>query len=145
MAADQSLFGLLAYGDDGYGDEFVNAVILTFEISICSYAIGFCFGLLGAGAKLSTNKWLNRIGDFYTTIVRALPELLLIVLIYYTGTSVLRQLLLATGQFSQDVEIPKFGAAVCALGFIYGAYLTEILRGAILAIPKGQGEAAKAF
>ncbi len=145
MEEEGSIWGLLAYGDSGWGDEFVRGVWLTIQLSVSSYIVGFGFGLLGAGAKLSPNKWLNRIGDFYTTIIRALPELLLLLIIYYSGTSALKQVLLATGLFSSDIEIPAFGAAVAALGFIYGAYLTEILRGAILSIHKGQGEAAKAF
>jgi len=145
MATQGSLWDLLAYGDTGWGDEFVEGAWLTIQLSAFSYAVGFSFGLLGAGAKLSHNKWLNRIGDVYTTIIRALHELLLLLIIYYSGTTALRNLLVATGLFSSDIEIPPFWAAVASLGFIYGAYLTEVLRGAILAIHKGQGEAAKAF
>jgi His/Glu/Gln/Arg/opine family amino acid ABC transporter permease subunit len=145
MQAEESIWGLLAYGDNGWGDEFVRGVSLTIQLSLCSYVVGFGFGLLGAGAKLSANKWLNRIGDLYTTIIRALPELLLLLIIYYSGTTALRKMLLASGLFSSDIEIPAFAAAVASLGFIYGAYMTEVLRGAILSIHKGQSEAARAF
>ena len=93
-------------------------------------------GLLGAGAKLSKSRIARRIADIYTTFVRAVPELLLIILIYYTGTSALKQLLLSIG-IGEGIDVSPFGAAVAALGFIVGAYMTEVFRGAILAVPKG--------
>jgi polar amino acid transport system permease protein len=145
METEPSLFDLLAYGDTGFGDELLRGVKLTIQLSVCGYAIGFFLGLAGAGAKLSGNKALMRCGDVYTTIVRALPELLLILILYYTGTSTLKNLLIGIGWASEDFEINAFAAAVAALGFISGAYMTEVLRGAIQSIPKGQIEAARAF
>ncbi len=145
MAGHESLLSLLAYGDRGWGDEFVRGVGLTLELSVFGYLVGFVLGLLGAGMKLSPYKVLWYIGDLYTTIVRALPELLLLLIVYYSGSSALRQVLLSTGLFSSDIEINPMIAAVASLGFIYGAYMTEIFRGAILSIPKGQIEAAIAF
>lgn len=143
--ADQSNWSLLAYGDTGYGDELLSGLALTVQISVCSYIVGFCFGLLGAGAKLHGNRWLLRIADLYTTIIRAVPELLLILLLFYSGTSAIKSVLVSVGLAGEDVQVSGFGAAVAALGFIYGAYMTEILRGAIQAVPKGQMEAARAF
>lgn len=150
--ADQSFWSsfdyyraLLAYGDTGWGDELLRGLGLTIQISICAYAVGFCLGLLGAGAKLSSNIWLKRLADLYTTLIRAVPELLMILLLYYTGTSALKSLLVMVGFAPEEIQISGFAAAVAALGFIYGAYMTEILRGAILAVPKGQIEAARAF
>jgi polar amino acid transport system permease protein len=145
MNADQSLWALLAYGDTGYGDEFVAGFWLTLKVSFCSYAVGFGLGLCGAGAKLSGRRWLMWIGDAYTTIIRALPELLLLLLLYYTGTSQLKALLLDVGLVDQSFDIDPFAAAVGSLGFIQGAYLTEVLRGAILSVPKGQIDAARAY
>ena len=145
MNADQSLFSLLAYGDTGYGDEFVRGFWLTVKVSFCSYAVGFGLGLAGAGAKLSGRRWLVRVGDTYTTLIRALPELLLLLLLYYTGTSQLKALLMGSGLVSDTFDIDPFAAAVGSLGFIQGAYLTEVLRGAILSVPKGQIEAARAY
>lgn len=141
----QSNWALLAYGDTGWGDELLRGLGLTIQISLCAYLVGFALGLLGAGAKLSSNAWLRRLADFYTTIIRAVPELLLILLLFYSGTSALTALLVRIGFAAEDIQISGFAAAVAALGFIYGAYMTEILRGAIQAVPKGQMEAARAF
>ena len=135
----------MAYGDTGYGDEFLRGLFFTLQISICGYVLAFILGLLGAGAKLHGSKLLYRIGDIYTTLVRAIPELLLILMIFYMGSSTLNSILMAIGLTERGIEITPFEAAVAALGFIYGAYLTDILRGAIQAIPKGQIEAARAY
>lgn len=144
MAAETSYLELLSFGDQGWGDELLRGGWLTIQISVCSYLVGMALGLVGAGAKLSGNRWGLWIADVYTTVVRAVPELLLIILIFYTGTSALNQLFGAVG-LGEGIEVSAFGAAVAALGFIAGAYMTEIFRGAILAVPKGQTEAAKAY
>ena len=140
-----SLWSLMAYGDTGFGDEFLRGILFTLQISVCGYIIGFVLGLLGAGAKLHGNKWLYRVGDLYTTFIRAIPELLLILMVYYMGTRALNAILVDFGIANENIEISPFIAAVASLGFIYGAYLTDILRGAIQAIPKGQIEAARAY
>jgi polar amino acid transport system permease protein len=139
-----SFWELLSYGDCGYGDELLAGAWLTVQISTCAYLVGIAFGFLGVSAKLSRSRVLRTIGDVYTTIVRAVPELLLLFLIYYTGTSALKSLLVAFG-FGEDIQVNAFAAAVSALGFIQGAYVTEVFRGAILSVPKGQMEAARAF
>jgi His/Glu/Gln/Arg/opine family amino acid ABC transporter permease subunit len=145
LAADtHSLWASLAWGDQGYGDEFVNGVATTLLISISSYAMAAAIGMLGAWAKLCGVKSLNRAGEVYTTVVRSLPELLLIFLIFYAGTRALESLLVALG-LVESLEINPFAAVITALGLIYGAYLTDVLRGGIQAVPKGQIEAAKAF
>jgi His/Glu/Gln/Arg/opine family amino acid ABC transporter permease subunit len=146
MAADaHSLWASLAWGDSGYGDEFVEGVATTLFISVSGYAIGASIGMLGAWAKLCHVKALNRAGEVYTTVVRSLPELLLIFLVYYAGTRALVSLLVLLGLADQSIEINPFAAVISALGLIYGAYLTDVLRGGIQAVPKGQIEAAKAF
>ncbi|MSP83297.1 MAG: ABC transporter permease subunit [Alphaproteobacteria bacterium] len=134
----------LAWGAEGWGDEFVRGVALTVQISLSGYVFGLILGMLGAGAKLSSRPWLNRIGGAYTTIVRALPELLLILLLYYAGTSALVKVLVFVGVAGEELQISPFAAAVASLGLIYGAYLTDVLRGGIEAIPRGQIEAARA-
>lgn len=145
MDPQPSLWSLMAYGATGYGDEFLRGAFLTVQLSACSYLVAFILGLLGAGAKLSGNKILYRIGDFYTTLIRAIPELLFIILIFYAGGSAMKALLLNIGLVDEDFQINAFVAVVAALGLIYGAYLTDILRGAIQAIPKGQIEASRAY
>lgn len=145
MGADQSYAVLMSWGDQGWLDEFVRGFAFTLELSIGGYLVGFILGLLGAGAKLSSHRWLVLIGDTYTTVVRAVPELILLLLIYYTGTSTLKALLVGLGIASEEFQISATAAAIAALGFIAGAYITEVLRGAILAVPRGQLEAARAY
>jgi His/Glu/Gln/Arg/opine family amino acid ABC transporter permease subunit len=145
MESEPSLIGLLGWGDAGWSDELARGLLLTVEISVCGYIVGFLLGLLGAGAKLSGNKFLYRLGDLYTTLVRAIPELLLIILIFYAGGSAMKALLIGIGLVDDSFQVNAFAAVVVALGLIYGAYLTDVLRGAIQAIPKGQVEAARAY
>jgi polar amino acid transport system permease protein len=145
MGADQSYAVLMSWGDQGWLDEFIAGLGVTIQLSIGGYLVGFVLGLLGAGAKLSSNKWLVRIGDAYTTIVRAVPELILLLLIYYTGANTLKGLLVGLGIAGEDFQVSAAGAAIAALGFIAGAYITEVMRGAILAVPRGQLEAARAY
>ena len=141
--SDASLWDLVGFGPLGWGAQFLHGLLLTLEIAVSSYALGFCFGLLGAWAKLARRRWVVLIGETYTVVIRALPELLLLLVLYYTGTAALGGLLGLVG--FGPVEISPFGAAVTALGFILGAYMTEVLRGAFQAIPKGQAEAARAL
>ena len=84
------------------------------------------------------------LGTAYTTIIRGIPDLVLMLLVFYGGTIGLNHLLELMGS-KKNVDINPFAAGVLTLGFIYGAYMTETFRGAMLAIPKGQAEAAWAF
>jgi His/Glu/Gln/Arg/opine family amino acid ABC transporter permease subunit len=134
----------LAYGPTGWGDELLYGTWLTISISLCSYGIGLGLGLVGALAKLSPRNFPRSAAWFYTTIVRAVPELLLILLIYYTSTSALRSLIVGLG-IAKDFEVNSFLAACLALGIVQGAYSTEVFRGAIVSIGMGQTEAAKSL
>ena len=143
MSQSAGLFELLAYHPPGWGKNLLEGAISTLEISICAYAVGLALGLGGALGKLTGGRSLRIILDAYTTLVRALPELLLIVMLYYLGTDTLNRVLASFG--FEAMRINGFVAAVAVLGFVQGAYSTEVLRGAIQAIPIGQVEAAKAF
>jgi polar amino acid transport system permease protein len=134
---------LLAFGDTGYGDELAWGALRSIQMAILSYALGWTLGLLGAVGKISGPVWVQKILGFYTTVVRSVPELVLILLLFYAGTDGLNRLLQQLG--IGGIEVNGMVAAVCVLGFVYGAYLTEILRAAILAVPVGQIEAAKAY
>jgi polar amino acid transport system permease protein len=136
-------FNLLAFGPTGYGDELFWGALRTVQIAVLAYAFGVSLGLCGAMGKLSGGKWLRNILDGYTTLVRAVPELVLILLLYYAGTDGINRLIVSIG--FQPIEINGLVAAVFVLGFVQGAYSTEVLRAAIQAIPIGQIEAAKAY
>lgn len=122
----------------------LQGALTTLEIAVLAYAIGLVLGLIGASARLSPWAPLRGLATAYSTAVRAVPELLLIILLYYAGSQALTALIHAMGLPGQ-VAINGFVTAVGVLAFVQGAYMTEVLRGAILAIPKGQLEAADAF
>lgn len=117
---------------------------LTVGVSLSALLVSIVLGLLGAGAKLSGRPVLVATATLYTTLIRGVPELVLMLLVFYGGTIGLNNLLEAMGS-EATVDINPFVAGVLTIGFIYGAYMTETFRGAILAIPKGQIEAAWAF
>ncbi|MDH4442371.1 MAG: ABC transporter permease [Rhizobium sp.] len=134
---------LLALEPPGWGGALLTGAVTTVAISATAFAIGLAFGLFGAIGKLSGNRPVGLLLKLYTGTIRAVPELILIVGLYYAGTDGLNRLLLSFGL--PPVEVNGFVAAVAVLGFVQGAYMTEVLRGAILAIPVGQIEAARAF
>lgn len=105
--------------------------------------MGLAIGTAGASAKLYGGAVLKDLFGFYTTVVRAVPELILILLLYYAGTDLLNRALNAMGFGSVDVS--GLAAGIVVLGFVQGAYHTEVIRGAILAINQGQIEAARSY
>jgi len=129
---------------NGYYLSILQGSILTVEVSLAALLVSIVLGLLGAGATLSGRPVLVGISTVYTTIIRGIPDLVVMLLVFYGGTIGLNKLLEAMGSTS-TIDINPFVAGVLTIGFIYGAYMTETFRGAILSIPKGQAEAAWAF
>jgi polar amino acid transport system permease protein len=136
-------FDLLAFGPTGYGDEMFWGLSRTLQISLLAYALGIGLGLCGAMGKLTGGKWLKNGFEGYTTLVRAVPDLVLILLLYYAGTDGVNRMLVSIGL--GPIEVNGLVAAVFVLGFVYGAFATEVLRAGIQAVPVGQIEAAKAY
>ncbi|MBF8223193.1 ABC transporter permease [Halomonas sp. 328] len=132
---------------EGLGDwagPILAGALTTVQIAVLAYAIGLLLGLLGAGARLSPWAPLRGLATAYSTLIRAVPELLLIILLYYAGAQALDALLDRLGM-AGAVQITGFATAVGVLAFVQGAYMTEVFRAAILAIPRGQLEAADAY
>lgn len=127
----------------GYLPAILEGLVVTLQVSALSLAIACVFGLIGASAKLSGSRAARWTAEVYTTLIRGLPELVLMLLIFYGGQIGINKL--ADAQGWGYIDIPPFFAGVATVGFIFGAYLTETFRGAILAVPKGQSEAALAF
>ncbi len=128
----------------GFGDQLLQGAIITVELAFASLVVGLILGLLGASAKLSSIKVLQWIANAYTTIIRGIPELLTVLIIYFGATSVLMSVASLFG-YDEYIEIGAFTAGVTALGLTFGAYATEVFRGALQSIPKGQHEAATAM
>jgi arginine/ornithine transport system permease protein len=118
--------------------------VLTVGVSLLALVVAIVLGLIGAAAKLSGRPVLVGIATLYTTVIRGIPDLVVMLLVFYGGTIGLNNLLEWLGS-EATVDINPFTAGVLTLGFIYGAYMVETFRGAILSIPKGQAEAAWAF
>ena len=132
---------LLAFGDTGWGDELFYATLMTIAVSITAMLIGFFFALIFTPLKLSQNKFLNFIANFYTTIIRGVPELLVIYLFFFGGTGAIMFVASIFG-YNEYIEINAFLTGAFAIGIISGAYSTEVFRGAIQTIDRGQFEAA---
>ncbi len=133
---------ILAFGDTGWGDELFYATLMTIAVSITAMFIGFIFALIFTPLKLSKNKFLNFIANTYTTIIRGVPELLVIYLFFFGGTGAVMFVASIFG-YNEYIEINAFITGAFAIGIISGAYSTEVFRGAIQSIDKGQFEASK--
>ena len=133
---------LLAFGKTGWGDELFFATLMTIAVSITAMLIGFLFALIFTPLKLSKNKLFNLIGNSYTTVVRGVPELLVIYLLFFGGSGAVMFVASIFG-YNEYIEINAFITGSFAIGIISGAYSTEVFRGAIQSIDKGQFEAAR--
>lgn len=128
----------------GYGPTILQGAWLTLSLALTSITLASALGLLGAAFRLSPVKWLALLGEGYATIIRGIPDLVLILLIFYGGQDLINRVAPLLGH-SQYIDINPFIAGVCTMGFIFGAYLSETFRGAFMAIPKGQAEAGAAY
>ncbi|SAL73255.1 polar amino acid ABC transporter inner membrane subunit [Caballeronia udeis] len=124
---------------NGYGELILLGALTTLLVALAAAAFGTVIGVLMAAAKLSQSRVLRQIAGAYTTTIRGVPDLLVIFLVYYGGSATLSHLM------GRPIEINAFGAGALSLGFVFGAYATEIFRGAILEVPRGQVEAAAAL
>ena len=137
-----SAFALLGFGPGGWGSALLSAALMTIAVSVCAYLAGIAFGLLGASAKLAGGRALRALAGGYTTVMRGIPDLLVIYLFYFGGSAALTQIAAVfggTGFFGLN----GFMVGVLAVGIVSGAYQTEVLRGAYRAIPRGEIEAAR--
>ena len=127
----------------GFGDQLLLGVWMTLRVAAGGLLLGLILGLIGALLKLSRSRIACGIGATYTTLIRGLPELLVVLIIYFGSAGLLTR---AAGFFGYDgyIELSPLAAGITALGIAFGAYATEVFRGAIQAIPRGQIEAALA-
>lgn len=126
----------------GYGTSLLAGAGLTLALAFASLAIAAALGLAGAAARLSRHPALRGAARAYTTVVRGVPDLVMMMLVFYGGQTALNALADRLGRAAPDVD--PFAAGALTIGFIFGAYLAEIFRGAYLAVPAGQREAALA-
>ncbi|EAR07477.1 ABC transporter permease [Reinekea blandensis] len=135
---------------EGYGPGIFKGAILTMELAALSLVLAFTLGLLGAMGKLSKNRMANGVATTYTTIIRGVPDLVWMMLLYFGGQIMVNAffdwLYNATdGQIDIFFPFNEFLSGVLTIGFIFGAYMTETFRGAFMAVDAGQIEAGKAY
>lgn len=144
----QSLLGfadwhLLALNPPGWGGVLLRGFLASLQIAIGGYSLGLVIGIAGASGKLYGGPVIKDVLEVYTTLVRAVPELVLILLLYYAGTDIVNNLMGVFG--AGPVEISGLVAGIFVIGVVQGAYQTEVLRGAFKAVPFGQIEAARSY
>jgi polar amino acid transport system permease protein len=133
----------LSFSEGGWGWNMLWGLSSTLQIALGAYALGLVIGLFGALGKLNGSKPTRWLLEIYTTLIRAVPELVLILLLYYAGTQAINEVLDMLGY--RPIDISGLVAGIAVLGIVQGAYATEVIRGAMLAVPRGQIEAAAAF
>ncbi len=134
---------LLSLSPPGWGGVMLAGLAASLQLAVGGYLLGLVIGIGGAFGKLYGGPILRDLLEVYTTVIRAVPELVLILLLYYAGTDAVSQLFLLVGL--PAVDISGLAAGIFVIGVVQGAYSTEVLRGAIKAVPPGQIEAARAY
>lgn len=133
---------------NGYGPSIMRGAVLTMEVAFLSLAISLAMGMIGASAKLSSNPIPRTLATAYTTLIRGVPDFVLMMLIFFGGQVWINDLTDWINQrydTSYFINVDPFIAGIIAIGFIYGAYMSETFRGAFLAVDRGQIEAGKAY
>ncbi len=125
----------------GYGATIVDGAWLTLQLALLSMLLAIVLGLLGAAFRLSPVRWLAWCGDLYATVVRGIPDLVLILLIFYGGQGLLNWVAPQLG-YDDYIDLNPFVSGVGTLGFIFGAYLSETFRGASWRFPRGRARPA---
>ncbi|MEM9626132.1 MAG: ABC transporter permease [Pseudomonadota bacterium] len=134
---------LLALNPPGWGGVLLEGLWASLQIAVGGYLLGFLIGIGGASGKLYGGVVTRDILEAYTTLIRAVPELVIILLLYYAGTDAINRILALAGY--DPVDISGLMAGIFVIGIVQGAYQTEVLRGAIKAIPFGEIEAGRAY
>lgn len=134
---------LLALNPPGWGGVLLKGFWASIQIAVGGYLVGFLIGIAGASGKLYGSVVTRDLLEAYTTLIRAVPELVIILLLYYAGTDALNRILALVG--AEPVDISGLAAGIFVIGVVQGAYQTEVLRGAIKAIPIGEIEAGRAY
>ncbi|MCG9577967.1 ABC transporter permease [Vibrio tubiashii] len=147
----------------GYEASILKGAVVTIEVALLSLLLAMILGMLGALAKMAPYRWARSIATLYTTVIRGIPDLVLMMLIFFGGQILLNNSLYSINEVLNEwfassdpnhewtsylpdyIDVSPFVAGVLTIGFIFGAYMAETFRGAIMAVDKGELEAAKAY
>jgi octopine/nopaline transport system permease protein len=137
-----SYFELIGFGPKGWGLALLTATGMTLAVALCGFLAGAVVGTLVAWAKLSRSLIARTLGDGYTTILRGIPDLLVIYLFYFGGSAALGAI---GGLFGAEgfIGVPAFVTGALAIGIVSGAYQAEVFRGAYQILNRGELEAAR--
>ena len=133
---------LLYFSQKGWGDELFLSFLMTIAVSLAAFLVGIVLSIIFTPLKFSKIKFLKFISNFYTTVIRGVPELLVIYLFFFGGSGAVMFVASIFG-YNEYIEINAFVTGSLAIGMISGAYSTEVFRGAIQSIDQGQFEACK--
>ncbi|MEF2071180.1 ABC transporter permease [Consotaella aegiceratis] len=134
-------FELMSFGPGGWGPVMLLGASVTLALAVCGFAIGAVFGAIAAFAKVAGGPIARTIADVYTTVLRGIPDLLVIYLFYFGGSSVLTSIGRLFG-YEGFIGLPGFATGAMAIGLVSGAQHTEVFRGAYFAVQRGEIEAA---
>lgn len=147
----------------GYEASIFKGALVTIEVALLSLLLAVVLGMLGALAKMAPYRWARAIATLYTTVIRGIPDLVLMMLIFFGGQILLNNSLYSINEWLNEwftssdpnhewtsylpdyIDVSPFIAGVLTIGFIFGAYMAETFRGAIMAVDKGELEAGKAY
>lgn len=125
----------------GYGELVIQGTLTTVALAVLSIICATLIGIVGAVAKTSGIRALRIVVSLYSTFIRGIPPLVLMLLIFYNIQNLINWVLALVGH--PPMIVNAFTAGVITLAFIYGSYMTETFRGAFEAVPVGQIEAAQ--
>lgn len=123
----------------GYISQLLGGAWITLQLAICALLLGLIIGMIGAVGETSKKVWLRTVFIVFHSLIRGVPELVIIFFVYFVGSQLINSVFHVSGGIS------SFVAGVIALALLFGAYSSQTLRGAFAAIQKGQSEAAKAI
>lgn len=132
----------------GYGPRLLEGAGVTIQLALLSLILAIVLGLLTASAKMSRNWLLHKVATLYTTVIRGVPDLVLMLLLFFggqMGLNLLTDMLYDRSGVDIHINLNQFAAGVITIGLIFGAYMGETFRGAFLAVDHGQTEAARAY
>lgn len=140
-----SYFELMGFGPRGWGVAMLLAAGMTLAVASTGFLIGALFGALAAAARLSGSLIARAAADAYTTVLRGVPDLLVIYLLFFGGSVLVTWV--GSGLFGTQgfISVPAFAIGALALGVCNGAYQGEVFRGGYLAIARGEIEAGRAI
>ncbi len=138
-----SYIELMGFGPRGWGLLLLQATLMTVTVSCVAFMLGSVLGALIAWARIQGNRALRFGAEVYTTVLRGIPDLLVIYLLYFGGSAAMTAVGHALGA-QGFVGVNAFASGAIAVGIISGAYQSEIFRGAFGAIARGELEAARA-